>query len=110
MMLAFVTLEEAKDHLRIDTDDADDELQLKIYSASAAVLDYIQGSRDVVVNDDGTVNEDAPELQRVKMATLILLGIFDRVRGGEEENTYQQGYLPFSVTSLIYSLRKPTII
>ena len=44
------------------------------------------------------------------MATVILVGILDRVRNGEEENQYQQGYLPFSVTSLIYSLRKPTIV
>lgn len=109
-MIAFVTLEEAKAHLRIDTDAGDDELQQKIYSASASVLDYIQSSRDVVVNDDGEVIEGTNELDRVKMATLLLVGILDRVRNGEEETTYHQGYLPFTVTSLIYSLRKPTII
>jgi len=109
-MIAFVTLEEAKAHLRIDTDAGDDELQQKIYSASASVLDYIQSSRDVIVNDDGDVIEGTNELDRVKMATLLLVGILDRVRNGEEENTYHQGYLPFTVTSLIYSLRKPTII
>jgi len=109
-MIAFVTLEEAKAHLRIDTDAGDDELQQKIYSASASVLDYIQSSRDVIVNDDGDVIEGTNELDRVKMATLLLVGILDRVRNGEEETTYHQGYLPFTVTSLIYSLRKPTII
>ncbi len=108
-MLEFVTLDEAKAHLRVDTDAGDEDLQLKIYSASASVYDYIQGSRDKVVGDDGKVIEEAPELQRVKQATLILVGILDRVRGGEEETQYQQGQLPFSVTSLIYSLRKPTV-
>ncbi|MGK3115346.1 head-tail connector protein [Candidatus Pantoea formicae] len=108
-MLEFVTLDEAKAHLRVDTDASDQDLQLKIYSASASVFDYIQGSREKVVGSDGKVIEDAPELQRVKQATLILVGILDRVRGGEEEAHYQQGQLPFSVTSLIYSLRKPTI-
>ncbi|MDQ1214582.1 head-tail connector protein [Pantoea anthophila] len=108
-MLEFVTLSEAKEHLRIDTDDGDSDLQLKIYSASAAVLDYIQGSRDRVIGTDGKVIESAPETLRVKQATLILVGILDRVRGGEEESQYRQGQLPFSVTSLIYSLRSPTI-
>lgn len=108
-MLEFVTLSEAKEHLRIDTDDGDSDLQLKIYSASSAVLDYIQGSRDRVIGTDGKVIESAPELQRVKQATLILVGILDRVRGGEEESQYKQGELPYSVTCLIYSLRSPTI-
>ncbi|MGP2500425.1 head-tail connector protein [Pantoea ananatis] len=109
MMLEFVTLEEAKAHLRVDTDADDQDLQLKIYAASAAVFDYIQGSREKVVGDDGKVIADAPELQRVKQATLILVGILDRIRSGEEENHYRQGQLPFSVTSLIYSLRSPSI-
>ncbi|PIF22184.1 MULTISPECIES: head-tail connector protein [Pantoea] len=109
-MIAFVTLDEAKAHLRIDTTAGDDELQQKIYSASASILDYIQSSRDVLVDDDGEVIEGTNELDRVKMATLLLVGILDRVRNGEEETTYHQGYLPFTVTSLIYSLRKPTII
>jgi len=109
-MIAFVTLEEAKAHLRIDTNAGDAELQQKIYSASASILDYIQSSRDVLVDDNGAVIEGTNELDRVKMATLLLVGIFDRVRNGEEETTYHQGYLPFTVTSLIYSLRKPTIL
>jgi len=109
-MIAFVTLDEARNHLRVVTKEGDDDLQQKIYSASAAVLDYIQSSRDILVDDDGNVIEGTNELDRVKMATLILIGILDRVRNGEEESVYHQGYLPFSVSSLIYSLRKPTII
>jgi|ADWX01.1.fsa_nt_gi Phage QLRG family, putative DNA packaging. len=110
-MIAFVSLDEAKEHLRYDSDaDGDSDLQQKIYSASSIVLDYIQGSRDQLVDEDGEVIEGTDALNRVKMATLMMLGILDRVRNGEEETTYHQGYLPFSVTSLIYSLRKPTIV
>jgi len=109
-MLEFVTLEEAKAHLRVDTDAGDDDLQLKIYSASAAVFDFIQGSREKLIGDDGKIITDSPELQRVKQATLILIGILDRVRGGEEESQLKPGELPYSVTSLIYSLRKPTVV
>lgn len=43
-------------------------------------------------------------------ALLILLGYLDRNRNGEEEEKLQQGELPFSVTMLIYDLRRPTII
>ena len=57
-MLEFVTLKEAKDHLRVDTDAGDEDLQLKIYSASASVYDYIQGSRDKVIDSDGKVIKD----------------------------------------------------
>jgi len=109
-MLEFVSLDEVKDHLKIDTDAGDADLQLKIYSASAAILDYVQGSRDRLIDTAGKVIPDTPELLRVKQATLIFVGILDRVRGGEEETQYQQGQLPYSVTSLIYSLRKPTIV
>ncbi|NIG13015.1 phage gp6-like head-tail connector protein [Pantoea sp. Al-1710] len=109
-MIAFVTLDEAKAHLRIDTDDGDDDLQQKIYSASASILDYIQSSRDVLVDDDGEVIEGTNELDRVKMATLLLVGILDAFRNAEDDTMFQQGYLPFTVTSLIYSLRSPTII
>lgn len=52
-MLEFVTLKEAKDHLRVDTDAGDEDLQLKIYSASASVYDYIQE----VVTRSSTVTE-----------------------------------------------------
>jgi len=109
-MIAFVTLEEVKAHLRVDDSEADDDLQQKIYSASAAILDYVQSSRDVLVDDDGEVITGTNELDRVKMATLLLVGVWDRVRNGEEETVYHQGYLPFTVTTIIYSLRKPTII
>lgn len=109
-MLGFVTLDEAKGHLKIDSDAGDSDLQMKIYSATAAILDYVQGSRDRLIGADGKVIPDTPEMQRVKQATLIFIGILDRVRGGEEESQYLQGQLPFSVTSLIYSLRKPTIV
>lgn len=46
-------------------------------------------------------------LNQVKTATLIYVSILSRVRYREEEKTYTPGYLPFSVSSLLYSLRVP---
>lgn len=108
-MIELVTLEEAKMHLRIDDDYGDSDLTLKIQGGSAAILSYIQGSRALVVDDVGNLIDGEP-LTRVQTALLVLLGYLDRNRGGEEEEKLKQGELPFSVSMLIYDLRKPTII
>ncbi|ECD1676309.1 phage gp6-like head-tail connector protein [Salmonella enterica subsp. enterica serovar Herston] len=107
-MIELVTLEEAKLHLRIDDDYGDSDLTLKIQGGSAAILSYIQGSRALVVDESGKLIDGEP-LTRVQTALLVLLGYLDRNRGGEEEKL-KQGELPFSVSMLIYDLRKPTII
>jgi hypothetical protein len=108
-MIELVTLDEAKMHLRIDDDYGDSDMTLKIQGGSAAILSYIQGSRSLVVDDSGNLIVGEP-LTRVQTALLVLLGYLDRNRGGEEEEKLKQGELPFSVSMLIYDLRKPTII
>jgi hypothetical protein len=40
--MLFVTLQQAKDHLRIDDDDSDTDLTLKITQAEAIVTDYLK--------------------------------------------------------------------
>ncbi|MCI0190725.1 head-tail connector protein [Cronobacter sakazakii] len=108
-MIELVTLLQAKEHLRIDDDAGDADLTLKIQAGSAAILAYVQGSRDLIVNRDGALIEGEP-LRRTQTALLMLLGWLDRNRGGEEEEKLQQGELPLSVTMLIYDLRRPTIL
>ncbi|WP_334653552.1 head-tail connector protein [Klebsiella michiganensis] len=108
-MIELVTLPQAKEHLRIDDDAGDADLLLKIQAGSAALLSYIQGSRDKVVGGDGNLIQGEP-LLRMQESLLRLLGYLDRNRNGEEEEKLQQGELPFSVTMLIYDLRRPTII
>ncbi|WP_159873957.1 MULTISPECIES: head-tail connector protein [unclassified Raoultella] len=108
-MIELVTLIQAKKHLRIDDDAGDDDLLLKIQAGSAALLSYIQGSRDKVVDDEGKLIEGEP-LLRMQESLLRLLGYLDRNRNGEEEEKLKQGELPFSITMLIYDLRQPTIL
>lgn len=110
-MIELVTLPQAKEHLRIDIDEdaGDADLTLKIQAGSAAILAYVQGSRDRIVSSDGALIEGEP-LLRTQTALLMLLGWLDRNRGGEEEEKLKQGELPFSVTMLIYDLRRPTIL
>ena len=108
-MIELVTLDEAKIHLRIDEDYGDSDLKLKIQGGSAALLAYIQGSRDKVVAENGDLIE-GESLTRVKTALLVLLGYLDRNRSGEEEEKLKQGELPYAVSMLIYDLRRTTII
>lgn len=109
-MIELVTLEQAKAHLRIDDDYGDDDLMLKIQGGSAAILAYIQGSRALIVDEAGVVIQNTETLTRVQNALLVLLGLMDRNRGGEEEEKLKAGYLPLSVTMLIYDLRSPSVI
>lgn len=108
-MIELVTLDQAKAHLHIDGDAGDEDLKLKIQAGSAAILAYVQGSRELIVGSNAALIEGEP-LSRTQTALLILLGWLDRNRGGEEEEKLQQGELPFSVTMLIYDLRRPTIV
>jgi hypothetical protein len=109
-MIELVTLDEAKQHLRIDDDYGDTDLTLKIQGGSAAILSYVQGSRQLIVADNTNALIEGEALSRVKTALLVLLGMLDRNRGGEEEEKLKQGELPFSVSMLIYDLRRPSIL
>lgn len=108
-MIELVTLPEAKEHLRIDDDYGDADLTLKIQGGSAALLSYIQGSKQLVVDEQGKLIEGEP-LSRMKTALLVLLGYMDRNRGAEEEQKLIRGELPLAVTMLIYDLRRTTIL
>ncbi|EIC82155.1 head-tail connector protein [Serratia sp. M24T3] len=108
--IMLVTLQEAKDHLRIDDDDGDNDLTLKIQGASAILLSYIQGSRDQLIDSTGQIIEGTEALLCMKIAVLVLLGYLDRNRNAEEEEKVSQGILPFVVTMHIYHLRQPSII
>ncbi|UMR98474.1 head-tail connector protein [Escherichia coli] len=108
-MTELVTTEMARMHLRMDDDDGDEDLLLKIQGASAALLSWLQEGRSRVVDEDGALIDGEP-LKRVQTALLILLGWLERNRGGEEEDKLSPGELPYSVTMLINDLRKPVIV
>lgn len=64
-MVALVTLQEAKNHLRILSEDEDNDIQLKVDAASDILLDYIKRP------DAPWTESDAPPL--VKAATLLMV-------------------------------------
>lgn len=119
MML--VTLEEARAHLRSDTDADDADLTLKIEAASEAVLDYLADYLTLDSNGDPVLDSDGqiafiPEraAKRIKHATLLTIAYMYRERDGSQEHAVpaQWGYgyaLPQGATALLFSLRKPTV-
>jgi hypothetical protein len=113
-----ISLDQAKAHLRVDHDEDDADIDLKIGAASEAILDYLKLPADAYADDssgeiefdsDGPVNVP----MRVQQAVLLLLGEFYRSRDGQQQGEvptqWGYGYLPRPVVALLYSMRDPTI-
>lgn len=108
MML--VTLQQGKDHLRIDNDEQDVQIAEMIEDASDAVITYLTSTRpdavDAFLDSNGEpITELLPG--RVRRATLMQLGYFFRYRDENEGDAYDRGYLPKPVTALLYPLKDP---
>ncbi len=76
-MVMLVSLQQASDHLRRDTDDDDADLTIKIEAASQAVLNYI-GDQDFI-DSAGEVEVDSAGdpvgvPRPIQAATFILVG------------------------------------
>lgn len=123
MML--VTLREAQDHLRVDTDADANDLSLKVMAASGAVMNYLKSSSpyeievdsngDPILDSSGRVipvrDSSGKTFVRweVKAAVLLMVGYLYRLRDDNENNAFDRGYLPMPVTALLYPLRNPAL-
>lgn len=104
-MVALVTLQQAKRHLRVLHDDENDDLNDKIQQASEIVLDYIQRPELTWTDASNGTPSDAPF--RVQAAVLLVLGGLWENRGDEEiEQGQADGYLAKSVTALLHRLSR----
>lgn len=103
-----VSLEYAKLHLRVDHDYDDKDIELKIAGASDALIRYLKSASKEFLDESDNVIEDKVPFG-LKCATLQLVGIMYKDRDGEMMKDWQHGYLPFSVTSLIYDMRTPSM-
>lgn len=111
MML--VTLEQAKDHLRVDYDFEDNIITTYVQAASAAVLAYLKISGDDYFDSSGDLILDSSGESIVpyqaESATLMMTDYLYRLRGDNEDNAYDRGYLPKPVTAILYPLRDPAL-
>jgi hypothetical protein len=103
MML--VTVDEAKERLRVIHDEDDDDLEMMIRGTSAAVLRYLRSDGAEFVTSDGDLH--VPD--DVQLAVLMLTGILFRDRDGTEAKDWEHGFLPKPVIALLYPLRDPAM-
>lgn len=112
MML--VSLDEAKRHLRVDHDDENADLELKIAAASELIVDYLKDAANAFLDSQGEPEIDSAGQPvgipfKVKAATLLMVGYLYRDRDGDPDKAYEMGFLPRPVTAMLYSKRKPTM-
>jgi hypothetical protein len=108
MML--ITLEAMKEHLQMDHDEDDDDIERKIKQASRIVLDnlddddlYLDSGGEVLEDSDGEI--DVPET--VKAAVTLLTQMLYK---GELVSTDMEGnYLPAPVKNLLYPRKLPAM-
>jgi hypothetical protein len=111
-MTMLVSIQQASDHLRRDTDADDADLTLKIKGASAAVMRYI-GDHNLFTDSAGDVAEDSNGVaidvpEDVQAATLLLIGDFYSNRAAGDFVTVDW-FLPPFVMALLYPYRDPTL-
>lgn len=110
-----VDIDQAKMHLKISSDHADDDIQLKLDLAHGIVAEYILGGRDTATDAgawaeeiEGWDSDTAPKA--VIAAVLIQLGELWRWRGDQAEGEMPRrdhGFLAPAVVSLLHRLRYP---
>lgn len=93
-----ITLDQAKEHLRIDGDDQEEDLLLKMEQASMIILDYIE-----VINS-GWDHTNVPE--HIRTCVLITLANLWDHRGDDKTNLDP---IPPAVKSILYRTRTPVL-
>jgi hypothetical protein len=109
MTIKLVSLARVKSALRIDTNIDDELLDAYIAAASAAVVNYLKGQAEVLLDlDSGGEMPSGTEVPaEIEIAAIILVGHFYKEPDGDAEGAFERGYLPKKVTALLYPLRDP---
>lgn len=94
----WVTLEDAREHLRYDDLENDIMLSAYIAGAEAAVKNYITAE---------VTPETTPD---IRIAVLLLVGYYDQNRNIDKDTPNYGNYLPDPVRALLSPYRKPTAV
>lgn len=96
-MSNWLTLEDAKHHLRYDDDSNDPMLIAYIAAAEATINQYI------------TANVAANATPDIKVAALLLVGYYDYNRNMDKDMPSDGNYLPAPVRALLWPYRQPSV-
>jgi hypothetical protein len=111
--MLFVTLQQAKDHLRVDDDDSDTDLTLKITQAEAIITDYLKVDADLLEGSPPAWTAASPlmwsdrDVSVIQSAVLVLLSaLYD-----DEMNRTVEDYMKpgGTVALLLARLRDPAL-
>jgi hypothetical protein len=108
-MNEFLTLADAKRHLRVDHTDDDADIQSKIGEASEIVLDYCKKTVGTLDPEDSSIVDWAEGNLpgAVRAATeLVLSKLYDDRNAGREDNVVAMGYL---TPALLHRYRDPAL-
>lgn len=107
--MMFLTLDEAKAHLRVDFDVDDDLITDQIEEASALVANYLKDATFSYIDTSGDLIAGTSGTFAIRAATKLMLAALYAHRGedGGEKAHYQMGYLPPAVMAVLYPLRDP---
>lgn len=105
-MTPLATLDEVKQHLRIDGPDADSDLTLKLEAASERVALHLNGVSPYLPMGEGAAAQVRPV---VRAAVLLLVGYLYRYPSGDEKKAFDDGRLPAPITALLSPLRRKVL-
>lgn len=108
--MMFVTLDQAKEHVREACDAEDSDITLKIEGASQMIANYLQSAINPFIESTGEPYYNADGVATllpadIKTATLVLIGYLFRNRDEDPEKAFTLGNLPPAVTAQIYHRR-----
>ncbi|MBN3756064.1 phage gp6-like head-tail connector protein [Paraburkholderia sp. Tr-20389] len=96
-----VTIDQAKVWLRVDGTAMDADIELAIAGATASVYAYLKRPEPYSESDPAPAN--------VVQAIVLLAGMFIRDPDIADASSWQAGYPPSPVVSILYPLRDPAI-
>lgn len=111
-MVALITIDVAKQHLRVDHTDEDADIERKIEQASAACLNYVKKTIGTLDPDDPSIVDWTPETVPMDFAAaveIMLSKFYDDRAAGATDNEVAMGYLPKNVTALLHRFRDPAL-
>ena len=114
MAFLIVTIQEARDWLKLDDGEPDAVISRALSAASRAVVRYLKWQAGSILIIDSPPNSPPDNLANVvddvAMAVLILAGILLKERDGDPDGMFfDVGQLPKPVTALLYPMRDPTL-